>query len=90
MRSQEDRLPERLVSSLQPRHFPLHEEHLGLLNTLGRAASVSGNLRMFKYQSMSGYPFGWVAHPGLRGGLSVIDTDVLLALDHIGLLRVTH
>jgi hypothetical protein len=61
-----------------------------LLNTLGRAANASGNLRTFEYQSISGYPFGWVVHPGLRGGFSVIDTDILLVLDLIGLLQVRH
>lgn len=88
--TREDRLAERLVRPLQPRHLPLHEEHFDLLNTLGRAASLGGDLRTFRCQSMSGYPFEWVSHPGLHGGISVIGTDVLLALDHIGLLRIAN
>jgi hypothetical protein len=51
---------------------------------LGQAAISANSLQRFEYQLVNGYPFAWLAHPGLRDGVIMAGYAQLLFLKHLG------
>lgn len=73
---------------MEPRLPALHHDALELLKTIGHAASAGGDRFRFEYRPLPGYPFGWLFHPGLRDGLSVVASADLTALEHTDIVRL--